>query len=226
MQDDDDNASDATDDDQSVRSTSQSNRRSGKGKSRNKKDHDRDEETAWNGFQQRLEETTDDESQMVHKQSHQAKKFDDLGDMILIDSGSSVKATFMNPDLLTDIKPSKKTLNMRTNAGSKRITMEGQVKGFGTTWYDPDSIANIFAFSHMVDECDRVLYDSWKDDAIHVWTDKDAPDKGLVKFERTPQNLYAYKPSDKYKCQVAKEKNMLSPKKEPKRKRLTVWCRL
>ncbi|MGC9205413.1 MAG: hypothetical protein ACP5FN_04045, partial [Candidatus Micrarchaeia archaeon] len=51
--------------------------------------------------------------------------------------GSSIGATFMNPDLFTDIKIAKQPINTTMNAGEKIIGLKGQVKGFGKVycWY-------------------------------------------------------------------------------------------
>jgi hypothetical protein len=109
--------------------------------------------------------------------------------MILFDTGSTLKATFMNPELVTGIQETNKPISMRTNAGSKKIELEATVPGFGSTWFDPNQIANICGFSHMVDKhC--ITYDSNKEDAFLVHSDS-----GIIKFERTPDGLYVVKPT-------------------------------
>jgi hypothetical protein len=125
--------------------------------------------------------------EMVHKQC--ACHHKSLKDVILLDSGSSIGATFMNADLVTNIKMAKQPVAMNTNAGTKVIGLEGKVKGFGTVYYDPSMMANIFGLSEMVDRC-RVTFDSAVEDAFIVHH-KD----GAIKFPRTPDGLYAYKPS-------------------------------
>ena len=137
---------------------------------------------------------------MNSKQFHQAEK-DDLKDMFIIDTGSTIPATIMNPDLLTNLRTSKKTLRMATNAGTKDMRLVGDVIGFGEAWYDPDMMTNILGFGHMADKY-RVQYDSAKEDAILVHTET-----GIIKFKRTDEGLYAYKPSENYKKLVAKSKN-------------------
>ncbi len=176
-----------TDDESSVassRSTRSRNRRSGRSQSRS-----RSRTEGWSSF-------------MVNaKQFHQAGK-DDLRDMFILDTGSTIGATIMNPDLLTGLRTSKKKLRMSTNAGTKEMNLVGDVIGFGEAWYDPDMLTNIFSFSKMADK-HRVVYDSAKEDAILVHTDT-----GVIKFKRTPEGLYAYKPSDNYKQLVAESKSM------------------
>jgi hypothetical protein len=140
---------------------------------------------------------------MVHKQSH-STTYGSLKDVILIDSGS-VMDTFMNPDFVTDIHISKKPLLMSTNAGSKRINLEGNVMSYGKVYYDPDQLANIFGLASAIKKY-RVTYDSDKEDAFLMHT-KD----GIVKFERTPEGLYAFKPTENFLHQVAKRKQMKAP---------------
>ena len=137
---------------------------------------------------------------MNGKQFHQAVK-DDLRDMFIIDTGSTIGATIMNPDLLVGLRQSDKKLRMATNAGTKDLNLVGDVIGFGEAWYDPDMLTNIFSFSKMADKY-RVVYDSAKEDAIIIHTDN-----GQIKFKRTPEGLYAYKPTAKYKESVSRLKN-------------------
>ena len=151
-----------------------------------------DRHVEWNGFQNELN--------LVNNQGDISDK---LKDVIILDTGSTLEATFMNPDLVTGIRKSKTPMMMATNAGSKKIDLVGSVNSFGDVWYDPTQMANIFGFSHVVDKW-RVTYDSAKEDAFLVHKDT-----GIVKFERTPERLYAYKPSQKYLKSVAESKNML-----------------
>jgi hypothetical protein len=95
---------------------------------------------------------------------------------------------------------------MRTNAGTKKIELEATVPGFGPTWFDPHQIANIYGFSHMVDE-HRITYDSDKEDAFLVHSDNN----GTIKFERTPDGLYVYRPTAKFKKAVAASKETILP---------------
>jgi hypothetical protein len=103
----------------------------------------------------------------------------------------------MNPDLVTDVKISETPVEMTTNAGNKMIELEATVPGNGKVCFDPGQIANIYGFSHMADE-NRITYDSQKEDAFLVHTNG-----GVIKFTRTPDGLYAYKPSEAYKKHVA-----------------------
>ena len=96
--------------------------------------------------------------------------FADLKDVILLDTGSTIKGTFANPDMVEGIKISKKPIGMTTNAGRKVMNLEGQIKNFGTVYVDSTQMANIFGFSHLADK-HRITYDSEKEDAFFVHTD-------------------------------------------------------
>ena len=76
-----------------------------------------------------------------------------LKDMIILDSGSTIKATFMNPKFLTNIRKSDNPIIMQTNAGVRKIELEGDLEGFGTVRFDSEQRANIFGLSHMKDMC-------------------------------------------------------------------------
>ena len=76
-------------------------------------------------------------------------------------------ATFMNPDLITDIKKSEDTLVMNTNSGQKIINQQGEVPGFGMAWFDENQMANIFGFATMADK-HQVTYNSEVEDAFNV----------------------------------------------------------
>ncbi len=111
----------------------------------------------------------------------------------------------MNPELVTDIQVTNTPISMRTNAGTKKIELEATVPGFGPTWFDPNQIANIYGFSHMVDK-HRITYDSDQEDAFLVHSDT-----GTIKFERTPDGLYVYRPTAKFKQGVAASKEASPP---------------
>jgi hypothetical protein len=95
----------------------------------------------------------------------------------------------MNPELVTNIQATKTPVSMTTNAGTKKIELKATIPGFGSTWYDPNQIANIYGFSHMADK-HHITYDSDKKDAFVVHSHS-----GIIKFKRTPDGLYVYKPS-------------------------------
>jgi hypothetical protein len=111
----------------------------------------------------------------------------------------------MNPDLVTNKKVTNTPVSMTTNAGSKKIELEATIPGFGTTRYDPNQIANIYGFSHMADK-HRITYDSDKEDAFLVHSHD-----GIIKFERSPDGLYVYRPTTKFRDKVANLKRQTPP---------------
>ena len=72
-----------------------------------------------------------------------------LKNVILLDTGSTLKATFINPNLVTDIITSRNPVGINTNAGTNRIILKETVKGIGHAWYDSTQVVNIFSFSHL-----------------------------------------------------------------------------
>ena len=65
---------------------------------------------------------------------------------LILDTGSMIKTTIMNPDFLTNVQKSEMPLLMTTNAGTQQMDLDGDVKGFGIAKYDPNQIANILNF--------------------------------------------------------------------------------
>jgi len=113
----------------------------------------------------------------------------------------------MNPDLVHDIRPSRRPIGMQTNASTKRLNMAAKVSGFREVWCDPTNMANIFGFSPMQDKVKRIQYDSNVEDAFIVTHKND----DTAKFPRTKEGLYAYKPTGKYIEQIAYLKGLLPP---------------
>ena len=188
---------DDEEDEQSIQSTSTNKSTlSNKSTSRNRRQNRR---TNWSGFQRHHRHFVG--FQKGNKQT-------DLENVILLDTGSTLRATMMNPDFVTNIKMSKNPVGMHTNAGAKPLKLQADVLGYcnkGEAWFDSDQMTNIFGFSHMADEY-HITYDNEKEDAFIVRT-KD----GIRKFTRTPEGLYAFKPSKEYIADVAKAKNMEPP---------------
>ena len=146
--------------------------------------------TGWSGFQKAT----------VHAQRGELGSEDDMRNVFMLDSGTTI-SLFCNRDLVHNVRDSKEILNLTTNAGSKIIDKEADVKGFGTVKYDEDSIANIFGLQDLVDRY-RVTMDSTKENAFLVHTDRD----GIVKFKANGRGLYTYQPTEKYIKEMA-EKN-------------------
>jgi hypothetical protein len=107
-------------------------------------------------------------------------------DWLLLDNQANVDV-FMNGDLLTNIHRVSGSLAIHSNSGVPTTDMEGDVKGYGTVWYDPDGIANILSFNRVVD-CFEVDYNKKADQFELV-----RPDKSIRFFKRSPAGLYFLK---------------------------------
>ena len=138
---------------------------------------------------------------MVNKQME--GKFSNLKNVILLDTGSTLQATIVNPGLVTYIITISNLVVMMTNAGTKLLTLESTVKGPGHVWYNPTQGYSIFVFSDLKEK-HRIIYDSDKEYAFMVHTKPE-----IAKVEATPEGLYSCKPPNRYLKDVDENKNMI-----------------
>ena len=115
-----------------------------------------------------------------------------MKDTIILDNGSTL-SIFANSELVENIRSSKTTLELATNAGIQESNQVADVPGFGTVWYDDKAIANIFGLSDLKRRY-RITYDSKKEDAFIVHM----PKKN-IKFKCNPEGLYQYNVPKSYK---------------------------
>ena len=121
-------------------------------------------------------------------QFQQNNKFAGLSNVMILNTGSSIPTTFMNPNIVHNIKTTNHPLMMSTNAGTKTMNLWGKVKGFGHIWFDPNQNAHIFGFSNLADN-HHITYNWAIEDAFNVHINN-----CIIKFERTRDGLYAYRP--------------------------------
>jgi hypothetical protein len=146
---------------------------------------------AWSGFQHQASQ------QYCHTSNDYERFNENLGDVFILDTGSTIGATIMNPKMLSNIKRAAKPLTMVTNAGSKKLFKKGNIHGFGEAWFDPDQVANIFGFFRLAEQY-RITYDSDIENAFNVHTND-----GIVKFKKNEDGLYVYRPSPQYLKNIA-----------------------
>jgi hypothetical protein len=126
------------------------------------------------------------------------------GNSILLDNGSTL-SLFGNPNMVTNIRESKTTLELATIAGTKTTKQIADVPGYGTVWYDETAIANIFGLSDLKKK-HRITFDSEKEDAFIVHMEK-----GNMKIKCNPKGLYTFEVSNKY---LKKESHLIKTVKE------------
>jgi hypothetical protein len=113
------------------------------------------------------------------------------GNSILLENGSTL-SLFGNPKMVKNIRESKTTLELATNAGTKTTKQIADIPGFGTVWYDKGAIANIFGLLDLKKK-HRITFDSEKEDAFIVHTD----DRNM-KFKCNLKGLYTFEVSNNY----------------------------
>ena len=78
-------------------------------------------------------------------------------------------------------------MKITTNAGSRIVTKQAMVPGFGRVWFDERAIANIFSMQDSKKQ-HHIIYDSEVEDAFIVYK----ADKDPLKFKCTSQGIYAF----------------------------------
>ena len=66
--------------------------------------------------------------------------------LILLEYGYTTNGTFMNNNLITNIKASNNPSHLYTNAVTRAIILKGGVNKFVDVWYDPTQMSNIFDY--------------------------------------------------------------------------------
>ncbi len=103
---------------------------------------------------------------------------------VLLDCQSTV-LIFSNPKLLTHIRHSDSELVLHTNGGPQLSRMVGDVKNFGTVWYNPSSLANILSLAEVRKMC-RIIMDTNVEAALIVHHTNGT----MMKFQEFSSGLY------------------------------------
>lgn len=106
-----------------------------------------------------------------------------LNEVIVLDSGSTIKATFKTKSMVGNVQMAVKPLVMNTNGGTLVVKKTGDIPHFGQVWYNPRMMAYILGLYHMTLQY-RVTMDSAFENSLCVHM----PD-GIVKFKATNSNV-------------------------------------
>jgi len=103
---------------------------------------------------------------------------------VLLDSQSTV-SVFKNPNFLTNIRRSNSQLKVHTHGGTQISSLVGDIKNFGTVWYNPDSLANIFSLA-AVRKLWRIIMDTSAEASLCVHRS----DGSIMQFIEYRSGLY------------------------------------
>jgi hypothetical protein len=103
---------------------------------------------------------------------------------VLLDSQFTV-LVFKNPSFLSNIRRSSNQLKVYTNGGTQVSSLIGNIKNFGTVWYNPKLLANIFSLAAVRKLC-RITMDSNVEPALCVHL----ANGSVMKFSEYKTDLY------------------------------------
>ena len=119
---------------------------------------------------------------------------------ILLDCGSTI-SLFKDKQFLKGLRDAKRSLRMNTNAGSKWVTQEGNIPGYGPVYYDDAAISNLFSMSEIINRGYRITFDSAKENVFYVHL----PLGEVIRFPVNKKGLYVKEKEaemDKRRAQV------------------------
>ena len=107
-------------------------------------------------------------------------------DWVLLDSQSTI-SLFCNPRMFSNIRKCKKGEEKRCycNGGAQDTNQIGDLAGFGTVYYNFQSISNILLLASVVKQR-QVIFDSVDGNVFKVFGRK----QRVIKFKQSPKGLY------------------------------------
>ncbi|KAI2491042.1 Reverse transcriptase (RNA-dependent DNA polymerase) [Fragilaria crotonensis] len=106
---------------------------------------------------------------------------------ILLDNQSTVDV-FCNKRMLSNIREHTNAMDIHCNAGITSTKWIGELKGYGTVWYNPSGIANILSLSRVKEHGYRVTFDTSEGNAFHVHKS----DGDVRVFSQSAKGLYYF----------------------------------
>ena len=105
---------------------------------------------------------------------------------VLLNSQSTV-SVFRKKSLLSNIREGAKRLRLIMNGGEQISTLVGDLRNFGTVWYNQTSLANMLSMADVRKRC-RITMDLEQEATILVHR----PDGSIMKFVEFKSGLYYY----------------------------------
>ena len=113
----------------------------------------------------------------------------ELKDLLLLDSGSTIKATITNKEMVHNIRPNPEPIAMSTNSGEALLDTLATVPGLADdVHFHEQGMANILGLYHMTLKC-RVTMDTAVENCFLVHHPN-----GIIKFKCTEEGLHAHHP--------------------------------
>jgi hypothetical protein len=77
-------------------------------------------------------------------------------------------------------------MDIHCNAGVRSTNLIGELRGYGTVWYNPTGIANILSLAKATERGYHVTFDSSEGNAFHLHK----ADGTMPVFKQSPKGLY------------------------------------
>jgi hypothetical protein len=99
--------------------------------------------------------------------------------------------------LVVNIRETDETLSLATNRGTLITNLKADVPSYGTAWYHPEALTNIFSFANMTGK-HPISYNQATEFTVEV-------NSNTADFKKYNKVLYCFKPT--YNAKMANEIN-------------------